>query len=197
MVRGFVPGKQGTCSVACVGAPLAMPQGLSKLQPQGEGTALLFPLYFYWASCPYPDFCPVSAFTSLPAAVPFHKSLLDSVLEAWQHLLYVGQPEHPQTLFSSMNVFESTENVPSLESTSATNEWVLRVLLGQEPCVFMLFLYFSTSCTFGPCETWVIGLNKHLVYSSTTDPILKRRQLLQRELSHRPQFQKFAWLFLC
>jgi len=91
-----------------------------------------------------------------------------------------------------MNVSKPTETVPSLESTSATNEWVLRVCLGQEPCVLVLFLYSSTSPTFGPHEREVICLNKHLVCSSTTDLVLERRHLLQRELSYKTQFRNLS-----
>lgn len=126
--------------------------------------------------CPYPVFAWCQPSHLFLQQFPFHKSPLALVLETWQHLLYVGQHAHPQTSFSSMNVFKRTENVPSWESISATNEGVLRVCLGQEPCVLALFLYFCTSPAFGTHERRVIGLNKLNIWCVPVQLILLWRE---------------------
>lgn len=82
MVRLFVPGRPGTFLVGCVGADLAVLQALLLIEPPVQRSALLSALHSCWASCPCSAFLLVSAFTSFPAALPFCKSPLGSVLEA-------------------------------------------------------------------------------------------------------------------
>lgn len=56
---------------------------------------------------------------------------------------------------------------------------MFRVSLKQQPCVFALFFHVSTSSCFVPHKRWIIGLNKCLVCSNTTDLTLKRKHPVQ------------------